>query len=181
MAAGNVFTQMHWSVLDTKLDTSRQPSTDLQNFLWTVISSSVLFSVRTLVALVSPDSQMCLFDLGNQWTLFAFPLPEAWPGKSLKAVSWENCRTYLLCLASLTDHCSLFTGVQCLTNCYFIWQVYFLVVSVYRLNPASLHSLGLKLKSSEGSFLWWSIKKSFAVLLFTFFFITLDVVLSSCY
>ena len=53
------------------------------------------------------------------------PPPGAQPGKSLKAVSWANGRTDLVCFSSLRGCCPLLPDFQCLENKYFMSFVLF--------------------------------------------------------
>lgn len=58
-------------------------------------------TLQTLAALISPDSQLGLLNWRSPLDFTFF----IWPGPSLKAVNWDEYRSYLIGFSSLRDHC----------------------------------------------------------------------------
>lgn len=113
----NVLSYMHWLVLTWKL--KEGPSKFLElSFCAALLSSTVL---QTLATSVLSDSAVC------QRFHQALPVsPSLWCSReTLKAVSWSNHRTHLICFLSLRAQSFI---AWCLEKQCFLYFVYFLLL-----------------------------------------------------
>lgn len=144
------------------------PSADPWNSLHMQLSPLWYPFMRTLADLVFPNSQICLFESENHWVLSAFTLPEAWPGKSLKAVRWINYRAHLLCFLSVSNG-SLSFIFWCSVSCKLLFHVTCLCFSCFSMQVKStLHYSMLARNGIFTGLLSWPIKKNFVIHPFCF-------------
>ena len=99
-----------------------------QRTLWT--SQNSLYAALSSLVLQQPLSPWTLSSgsLAREPTWFHPDFSSVRGLDSLKAVSWSNRMTPLICSLSLGDHCSLCHDAQCLRNrCFIFYQVFFIV------------------------------------------------------
>lgn len=69
------------------------------------------YVLRGLVASAFTNSSPRLLESASLWGLLGFPLPALLPGNCLRALSWGNLRTPLICFPS-----SVFIALHCLLS-----------------------------------------------------------------
>lgn len=102
---------MHTQILSQRL--KQLFCSSLECSLYETHSSPILCPADSTI-LVSPNSDLCPPNLVSPLSSVLFPLPPLWPGNSLQAVSWSNCKSHFIYLPSLREHHPTFSVVHCL-------------------------------------------------------------------